>query len=124
MNPFDELQGISITLPEGMFAGFKLAQVRAFADRWDIKVKRDKGDWILTTNDPKNLFWFGCNVNNHNNEPPSALSEWVQIGMKIPHDEKLKLAGVKRYKKGTSEIMQNGKIIVHFDEKDRIRPKR
>lgn len=120
-NPFDKLGEISITLPQGMFAGFKLAQVRAFADRWNIKVKRDKGEWILTTDNPVNLFWFGCNVNNHHKEPPSALGEWVQIGMKIPHKDKLKLAGVKQYKTGTSEIMANGKLIVSFDEKDRQR---
>lgn len=81
-NPFDELQGISVTLPGGMFAGFKLQQVRNFAHRWNIKVKRVDGDYVLTTDDPLNLFWFGCNVNNHTCEPPSALSRWSQIGDK------------------------------------------
>lgn len=82
-NLFDNIGLITITLPGAMFSGFKLSQVRSFADHWNIKIKKVDGEWELTTNDPLNLFWFGCNVNNHNNDDPNSFTRWVQIGDKV-----------------------------------------
>ncbi len=113
-NPFDQLDEIKISLPEALFNGFSLAEVRSFADHWNIKVKKVNGDWELRTDDPINLFWFGCNVNNHQLPQPSNLSRLVQIEhKKIPHKDLLKLAGVKDISNNHEIIhLPNGKIVV------------
>lgn len=81
-NPFDQLGKITIPVPREMFSGFKLSQVREFAAHYSISVAKDKNsvDYLLSTDDAKNIFWFGCNVNNHHLPSPSALSQFVQLG--------------------------------------------
>jgi hypothetical protein len=79
-NPFDKLGLLEINLPGGMFAGFKLKEVRDFVRRWNVDVQKVDGEWKLTTDNPANFFWLGCNANNHQKESPNNFTKWVQIG--------------------------------------------